>query len=85
MTAIPDDIMRAARGLDAALGRAATTGQIYEIIARAIMAERERAAKVVEMLGSVIDHPSVYMGGPSREASIKVAVIATEIRKGAKP
>lgn len=88
MTDVPDDIMETAREVYLSL----MDTDLYddhkygsEHIARAIMAERERCAKVVEMLGPVIDRPSVYMGGPSREARRKVAVIAAAIRKGGTP
>lgn len=41
---------------------------------------REQAAKCVEDNAAVLDHPSVYMGGPSRVAKMKAGFFAEAIR-----
>jgi hypothetical protein len=87
MTEISDEIMKVANECHlTALGRGYR--QAVEVIARAIMAREakardaalEEAAAKVKELGAVIDHPSIYMGGPSRDAKRKVEVIAIAIR-----
>lgn len=58
---------------------------LMEAEARGMEKERERCATLVEDLGAIIDHPSVYMGGPSREAKRKVSLIAKTIREETHP
>lgn len=41
---------------------------------------RERAAREAEASASIIDHPSVYMGGPSRNAQRLAGAFARQIR-----
>lgn len=45
----------------------------------------EEAAREVEAVAAIIDHPSVYMGGASREAIRKAQSIAKAIRALATP
>lgn len=68
MSGIPEDIMVKAEALYDALGRGSTADA--EKIARAILAERERAAKIALEIGDKLD-PAVGN------------LIATAIRNGA--
>jgi len=45
-----------------------------------VAAAYEEAAKLAASLGSIVDHPSVYMGGPSRNAVRIAEAFAKEIR-----
>jgi len=68
-----DNVMRIARALMAAAREADEA---------ATKRERERCAKCVKDCASALDFPSVYMGGPSRDAIRKSAVLAEAILKG---
>jgi hypothetical protein len=84
MANIPEDVCEVALSAWKASGRMSMLreGDPWEPIARAIMAERERCAKVVEDSAAVIDHPSVYMGGASHSARRTAKVLAAAIREG---
>lgn len=89
MTTIPDDIMQAAKAAYNRTTIACVRSHPVDLrasditaIALAILAERERCAKVAETCGSILDHPSIFMGGPSRESRRKVGMIAAAIRNG---
>jgi hypothetical protein len=84
--AIPDDVMKAAEAAFAGHGRAGEfeeTRQIRDNIARAIMAERERCAQIVETRGKALvynDSLTSIAVGVNRAAVCSGIVAA--IRKG---
>lgn len=82
MTTIPDDIMQAAMEAYLSLmddDRYDDHKYGSEHIARAIMAERERAAKVAD--SRIVEGDAEYLAGWRRAAEI----IGNDIRKGDRP
>lgn len=69
MTAIPVDVMKAAKAAHAEFADSRVTDNLTDIIARAIMAERERCARMADQFESDADPDA---GG----------IIAAAIRKG---
>ena len=62
MTEMPEDVMKAARkAFSSALDAPMLDAEDVKIIARVIMAERERAAKVAEA-HKLLDHPRLSPG-----------------------
>lgn len=57
-----------------------SSADIEDLTDAAIALVLEEAAKLAEENAASLDYPSVYMGGPSRMAKMKVAGIAEAIR-----
>lgn len=92
MTDIPDDVMKVARGLiDAEFednGDRPIWGppdQFIEIIARAILAERERCAKIADIEEARFCDPRIRDSFHSRGARDASLRIAAAIRRGDGP
>lgn len=81
---IPDDVREAAEKAHAEFADSRVTDNLSVIIARAILSERERCAKVAEDYG---DGGTEYDMEPEAAVATSVAskFIAASIRSGAKP
>lgn len=79
---IPDDVMEAAReAVEAMPARAPFKSDVEIAIARAIMAERERCAKIAETRAEFFRQMTKYVDGPiARISAASADVIAKSIR-----
>lgn len=56
MTDIPEDVMKSAREAHAEFAKSSVRDNLTVIIARAILAERERCARIAESVGNYGDY-----------------------------